>query len=87
MMAEYPLDTIKIDRIFLLSPKKQKIIAKVIDIAKYLNTHVVCEGVETPEQLAFLQGLGCHLYQGYLHSRPLPLDQFKRLLMQWAATR
>ena len=51
MMAEYPLDTIKIDRVFLLSPRKQKIIAKVIDIAKYLNTHVVCEGVETQEHL------------------------------------
>jgi len=38
--------------------------------------------VETPEQLAFLQGLGCHLYQGYLHSRPLPVEGFRQLLVQ-----
>jgi len=41
---------------------------------------VIAEGVETPEQLAFLQGLGCHLYQGYLHSRPVALEALKKML-------
>ena len=78
MMAEYPLDTIKIDRIFLLSPKKQKIIAKVIDIAKYLNTHVVCEGVETPEQVELLRRYGCDMVQGFCYARPMPIETFSQ---------
>lgn len=41
---------------------------------------VIAEGVETPAQLAFLQGLECHLYQGYLHSRPVGLEDLKKLL-------
>ena len=78
MMAEYPLDTIKIDRIFLLSPKKQKIIAKVIDIAKYLNTHVVCEGVETSEQVELLRRYGCDMVQGFCYARPMPIETFSQ---------
>jgi len=34
------------------------------------------------EQLEFLEQLGCHLYQGYLHSRPLPLPEFRKLLLE-----
>lgn len=41
---------------------------------------MIAEGVETQQQLDFLQGLDCHFYQGYLHSRPLPLEEFKKLL-------
>ncbi|MOA60577.1 Oxygen sensor protein DosP [compost metagenome] len=49
-------------------------------MARSLELEVIAEGVETPEQLEFLQGLDCHLYQGYLHSRPLPLEEFQQLL-------
>ena len=76
MMAEYPLDTIKIDRVFLLSPRKQKIIAKVIDIAKYLNTNVVCEGVETQEQVETLRRYGCDVVQGFYYARPMPMEDY-----------
>ena len=76
MMAEYPLDTIKIDRVFLLSPRKQKIIAKVIDIAKYLNTNVVCEGVETQEQVETLRHYGCDVVQGFYYARPMPMEDY-----------
>ncbi len=41
---------------------------------------LTAEGVELPEQLEFLEGLGCHLYQGYLYSRPVPITEFKKLL-------
>jgi EAL domain-containing protein (putative c-di-GMP-specific phosphodiesterase class I) len=40
----------------------------------------VAEGVEQPEQLEFLEQQGCHLYQGYLFSRPLPFSAFRTLL-------
>ncbi|MNI40284.1 Phytochrome-like protein cph2 [compost metagenome] len=49
-------------------------------MARSLELKVIAEGVETPEQLQFLQGLGCHLYQGYLHSQPLPVEAFQKLL-------
>jgi len=42
---------------------------------------VIAEGVEQSEQLEFLERLGCHLYQGYLHSRPLPLAEFRQMLI------
>jgi EAL domain-containing protein (putative c-di-GMP-specific phosphodiesterase class I) len=40
---------------------------------------VIAEGVETDAQRSFLAELGCHAYQGYLFSRPLPLDEFEQL--------
>ncbi|SDU96045.1 EAL domain-containing protein [Pseudomonas vancouverensis] len=49
-------------------------------MAHSLDLKVIAEGVETPEQLEFLQGLECHFYQGYLHSRPLPVEEFQKLL-------
>jgi EAL domain-containing protein (putative c-di-GMP-specific phosphodiesterase class I) len=47
-----------------------------------MNLEVVAEGVETEEQRVFLAGLGCHSYQGYLFSRPVPVDNFERLLAE-----
>ena len=41
---------------------------------------VIAEGVETEEQRAYLEGMGCHSYQGYLLSRPLPPQEFESLL-------
>jgi EAL domain-containing protein (putative c-di-GMP-specific phosphodiesterase class I) len=49
-------------------------------MARSLGLKIIAEGVETSEQLEFLQGLGCHLYQGYLHSRPLPVEDLQKLL-------
>jgi EAL domain-containing protein (putative c-di-GMP-specific phosphodiesterase class I) len=41
---------------------------------------MIAEGVEQTDQLEFLQQQGCHHYQGYLFSRPVPLEQFRQLL-------
>ena len=82
MVAEFPLDTIKIDRVFLLSPRKHKILAKVIDIAKFLNMHVVCEGIDCQEQAEMITQFGCDTAQGFYFARPLPIESYN----DWAAT-
>ena len=76
MVAEFPLDTIKIDRVFLLSPRKQKILAKVVDIAKYLNMKVVCEGVDSADQIEILKQFGCDIIQGFYYARPMPIENY-----------
>ena len=45
-----------------------------------LGMPVLAEGVETEEQREFLAGLGCHAFQGFLFSRPLPVKEFEALL-------
>jgi EAL domain-containing protein (putative c-di-GMP-specific phosphodiesterase class I) len=45
-----------------------------------LGLNVIAEGVETREQLEFLDSHGCHAFQGYLFSKPVPIDQFEKLL-------
>ena len=56
------------------------IVSAVIRMAKSLKYRVIAEGVETRDQLAFLQAEDCDEAQGYYFSRPLVADQFARLL-------
>ncbi|MBT2342290.1 MULTISPECIES: EAL domain-containing protein [Pseudomonas] len=83
-LKRLPVDTLKIDQSFVRDatsdPNDAEIIRAIVAMARSLNLEMIAEGVETLEQLQFLQGLECHLYQGYLHSRPLPLEAFERLL-------
>lgn len=83
-LKRLPVDALKIDQSFVRDathdPNDAEIIRAIVAMARSLNLDVIAEGVETPEQLAFLQGLGCHLYQGYLHSRPLPVEGFRQVL-------
>ena len=51
-------------------------------MARSLDLAVIAEGVEQSDQLEFLERQGCYLYQGYLHSRPLPLPEFRQMLME-----
>ncbi len=75
-----PLDQLKIDRSFvlnLLNSRKDAIIAQtIITMSKSLGLHVIAEGVESEAQSEFLHYHGCTTYQGYLFSKPLPLDKF-----------
>ena len=49
-------------------------------MAKKLNLKVLCEGVETKEQVDFLVEMGCDYAQGYFYSKPIPQQQFDELL-------
>ncbi len=78
------MDTLKIDQSFIrdatTDPNDAEIIRAIVAMARSLNLMIIAEGVETAEQLEFLQGLGCHYYQGYLHSAPVPVDGLQKLL-------
>jgi len=79
-----PLDTLKIDRSFvqdLLTDKNDRSIVKtIISMAHNLNLKVVAEGVEETEQLALLRSFSCDQIQGYLFSRPVPVNETTELL-------
>ena len=75
-----PIDILKIDKEFLRasdgSERCRTIIRNVIRLARELEIGLVCEGVETEEQLAFLKENGCDLVQGYFYSKPIPMEEF-----------
>lgn len=83
-LKKLPVDSLKIDRVFVknITTEKQDaaIIRAVIAMAKTLDLKIVAEGVETDEQLQFLLDLKCDLGQGYLFSKPLPIPDFESLL-------
>ncbi|MEQ9547952.1 MAG: EAL domain-containing protein [Marinobacter sp.] len=85
-LKHFPIDILKIDRSFVRDITKNgqsaAIVETIIDLAHNLNMRVVAEGVETQEQLEFLQAHGCDDIQGYLFSKPLPAKEFLTFLRQ-----
>ncbi len=83
-LKRFPLDVLKIDKSFIDDIPHHKddmeIAATIIAMGHTLGFNVLAEGVETHEQLAFLRKQGCHSYQGYLKSRPLPANEFVEFL-------
>ncbi|WP_415033412.1 EAL domain-containing protein [Azonexus sp.] len=88
-LKAFPLDVLKIDRSFVRdipnNADDMEIAATIIAMAHTLRLKVLAEGVETPEQLAFLRAHACDYYQGFLTSRPLSAQAFANFIHQHAA--
>ncbi|TCV89657.1 putative bifunctional diguanylate cyclase/phosphodiesterase [Sulfurirhabdus autotrophica] len=85
-LKRFPIDTLKIDQSFVrdlsTSPDDASIVTAIIALGHSLKLKVIAEGVETKEQLAFLQASKCDDVQGYLFSKPLPAAEITRLLQE-----
>jgi len=83
-LKRLPLDWVKIDRSFvrdvLTDSNNATIVRSIVLLAKSMGLAVIAEGVETAAQKDFLATHGCSTYQGYLFSRPVPLDQFEAFM-------
>jgi diguanylate cyclase (GGDEF)-like protein len=83
-LSDFPLDELKIDRSFVsrlgAERNSQAITGAIVALAKELNLITVAEGVETNQQLQFLESRGCDMYQGYLCTRPAPAELIARLV-------
>jgi diguanylate cyclase (GGDEF)-like protein/PAS domain S-box-containing protein len=81
-LTQFPIDTLKIDQSFvhkmLLNTSDASMISTVISMGKNLNQRVIAEGVETKQQLKFLQARECSEGQGYYFSHPLNADDFEK---------
>lgn len=85
-LQRFPIDQLKIDRSFVQDmirhPDSASIVHSIIGLARNLRLQTVGEGVETPEQRAFLLSAGCNLMQGFLFSRPIPPQEFFDLVQR-----
>lgn len=85
-LRRFPIDILKIDQSFIndlnLQSGDDALIKAIIAMGKSLNMKVIAEGVETKEQLTFLQTHHCHYAQGYYFSKPVSADQIELILKQ-----
>ena len=84
MLNQVHFDILKLDMKFIQTetakPGEMSIMRFVVNLAKWLNLSTVAEGVETKAQLERLRDVGCDYAQGYYFSRPLPVQEFEKLL-------
>lgn len=86
-LLDYPIDYIKLDRIFVANidknPRHLQLVRSVIALAHDMNLQVIAEGVETEKQLELLKNMGCDVTQGYLHGKPMSADDVSRWLKNY----
>lgn len=80
LLKDFPFDVLKIDKEFFseatTSESSVWILRMIIEMAEGLGIRVICEGVETKEQIEMLQKIGCRYVQGYYYSKPIPVERF-----------
>lgn len=80
LLMEFDVDTIKLDRRFFLDvskPKARYVVESIVDLARKIGARTIGEGIETDEQLEFLRHARCDMVQGYIYSRPVPIQEFE----------
>ena len=86
MLSSMPIDILKMDKAFIQniehSAKDLQLVELILDIARSLKVPVVAEGVETERQMILLRDLGCAMVQGFYFSRPLPPDEFEKVILK-----
>lgn len=89
LLSEFEVDTIKLDRIFFNgeTSRAKWVVEAVVNLSKKLHIETVAEGIESVSQLAFLRQIGCGMVQGYVYSKPLPLEEFDSWAQKNAAGR
>jgi diguanylate cyclase (GGDEF)-like protein/PAS domain S-box-containing protein len=87
-LRRFPFDTLKIDKSFVQAigqdASSDAIVRAVVGLGRSLELEVIAEGVETPQQLAFLRAQKCHEVQGFLLGRPLPAADLDRAMVEAA---
>ena len=85
-LTQLPLDQLKIDQSFIrnigIKSNDSVIVQTIIGMGNNIGIDIIAEGVETEAQRVFIQQHGCPIYQGYLFSKPLPLEEFEEILKQ-----
>lgn len=84
-LKDFPIDVIKIDKAFIddfQSSQGAVFLDTIVSMGKNLALTVLCEGIETEAQLAFLEKIHCNQYQGYLFSKPLDAKSFEKLFQK-----
>ncbi|MBQ7670332.1 MAG: EAL domain-containing protein [Clostridia bacterium] len=86
MLSKMPIDALKLDIQFIRSAFKEqtdtRLLEAMIGLADSFEVPTIAEGVETDEQFAALKAMGCDIIQGYYFSRPLPADEFEKLIIK-----
>lgn len=84
MLQEMLVDVLKLDKTFfkesIHSQRGKIIVQHIVTMAQHLYIQVVAEGIETKEQVAFLQSIHCHIAQGFYFSKPVPVQVFEEML-------
>lgn len=83
LLKDIPFDLIKLDKEFLgrgeISKKNRILIKGIIALCKELDIPLLCEGVETKEQINFLKKSGCSIVQGFYFAKPMPVEDFEKI--------
>lgn len=85
-LKRFPIDVLKIDQSFVANINNRSendnaaIVTAIMALSHSLHLNVVAEGIETADELAYLNALGCKIIQGFIFSEPLPVDEFDSLL-------
>lgn len=84
VFEQIPASVIKLDRSFLLNQEDRerqvKIMRGIVQLSVELNAQIVCEGVETRDDIHLMQEIGAHVAQGYFYSKPIPEEEFEAQL-------